>query len=124
MATNESSDPPPRQRNENHSIVIKSVPITMSRSTFIKLFAIAAAILPTAVSGAAAAMVDPATKISFEDSVGGLSLFGVGVRKKGPIKVSLCINCVGDSSTCRPMEPLNYKHRPVWTGLRYQSILE
>lgn len=43
--------------------------------------------LPAVVSAAAAAMVDPATKISFDENVGGLSLFGVGVRKKGPIKV-------------------------------------
>eukprot|EP00956_Cyclotella_meneghiniana_P004775 scaffold5874_cov29-Cyclotella_meneghiniana.AAC.6 len=45
--------------------------------------------LPAVVSAAAAAMVDPATKISFDETVGGLSLFGVGVRKKGPIKVRL-----------------------------------
>ena len=46
-------------------------------------------ILPTVVCAAAAAMVDPATKISFDENVSGLSLFGVGVRKKGPIKVRL-----------------------------------
>ena len=33
------------------------------------------------------ALVDPATKIKFDDSIGSLPLFGVGVRKKGPIKV-------------------------------------
>jgi hypothetical protein len=33
------------------------------------------------------ALIDPATKISFDDRLGGLHLFGVGVRKKGPIKV-------------------------------------
>ncbi|KAL7526960.1 hypothetical protein ACHAWF_006362, partial [Thalassiosira exigua] len=33
------------------------------------------------------ALVDPATKIKFDDILGHLSLFGVGVRKKGPIKV-------------------------------------
>ena len=32
-------------------------------------------------------MVDAATKIDFDDNLGGLSLCGVGVRKKGPIKV-------------------------------------
>ncbi len=32
-------------------------------------------------------MVDPATKINFDDRLGNLKLFGVGVRKKGPIKV-------------------------------------
>jgi hypothetical protein len=61
----------------------------MLRSSLIILIAIAAAILPSEVSAVAAAMVDPATKISFDDSIGGLSLFGVGVRKKGPIKVRL-----------------------------------
>ena len=33
------------------------------------------------------ALVDPATKIKFDDALGSLPLFGVGVRKKGPIKV-------------------------------------
>lgn len=33
------------------------------------------------------AMIDPATKINFADRIGNLHLFGVGVRKKGPIKV-------------------------------------
>lgn len=37
--------------------------------------------------GAAAAMSDKATGISFADKMKDLSLFGVGVRKKGPIKV-------------------------------------
>jgi len=36
---------------------------------------------------AAAALIDSATKIKFDDNLGGLPLFGVGVRKKGPIKV-------------------------------------
>jgi hypothetical protein len=59
----------------------------MTRSSLIVLVAFIGAILPAAVSAAAAAIVDPATKISFDDKLGGLSLFGVGVRKKGPIKV-------------------------------------
>eukprot|EP00986_Skeletonema_menzelii_P012017 scaffold6400_cov150-Skeletonema_menzelii.AAC.1 len=33
------------------------------------------------------ALIDAATKIDFDDNHGGLSLCGVGVRKKGPIKV-------------------------------------
>jgi Ca2+-transporting ATPase len=33
------------------------------------------------------ALVDPTTKIEFDDKLGDLSLLGVGVRKKGPIKV-------------------------------------
>ena len=52
--------------------------------------ALLAAVLVVALAGvevSAAAMVDPATKISFDDSMEGLSLFGVGCRKKGPIKV-------------------------------------
>lgn len=39
------------------------------------------------VNAAAAALVDAATKISFDDNLGGLQLCGVGCRKKGPIKV-------------------------------------
>jgi len=40
---------------------------------------------------AAAALIDTATKISFDDTLSnGQSLFGVGCRKKGPIKV--CTN--------------------------------
>ena len=34
-----------------------------------------------------AAMTDPATGIAFSPKLGGLGIFGVGVRKKGPIKV-------------------------------------
>jgi hypothetical protein len=55
------------------------------------LFTIAAAAIVPSAAAAAAAMVDPATKISFDDSIGSLSLFGVGVRKKGPIKVGLLL---------------------------------
>ena len=32
------------------------------------------------------ALIDKATGIDFSPSLGGLDLFGVGVRKKGPIK--------------------------------------
>ena len=35
------------------------------------------------------AMTDSATGINFSPSLNGLNLFGVGVRKKGPIKVSV-----------------------------------
>jgi len=46
--------------------------------------------IPT-VTAAAAALIDTATKISFDDTLNnGQSLFGVGCRKKGPIKV--CTN--------------------------------
>lgn len=45
-------------------------------------------VLIAALCALAAARVEPATKISFKDSQGGQSLVGVGVRKKGPIKVS------------------------------------
>jgi hypothetical protein len=37
--------------------------------------------------GGGAAVVDAATRITFEDELDGLSLLGVGVRKKGPIMV-------------------------------------
>ena len=44
---------------------------------------------------AAAALIDTATKISFDDTLNnGQSLFGVGCRKKGPIKVctNICLS--------------------------------
>ena len=45
---------------------------------------------------AAAALIDTATKISFDDTLNnGQSLFGVGCRKKGPIKVcAINIGCL------------------------------
>mmetsp|Transcript_9761 Transcript_9761/g.22837 ORF Transcript_9761/g.22837 Transcript_9761/m.22837 type:complete len:202 (-) Transcript_9761:62-667(-) len=49
------------------------------------LLVLAVACLAASVD--AAALIDPATKIKFDDNLDGLSLFGVGVRKKGPIKV-------------------------------------
>eukprot|EP00970_Alexandrium_tamarense_P008766 scaffold1695_cov178-Alexandrium_tamarense.AAC.9 len=62
----------------------------ISRSLVFKVaafLAVALSIAPSSVH-AAAALIDSATKIQFDDTLGGLSLFGVGVRKKGPIKVS------------------------------------
>lgn len=44
-------------------------------------------LLIAALCGLATGRVEPATKINFKDSQGGQSLVGVGVRKKGPIKV-------------------------------------
>ena len=35
-----------------------------------------------------AAMTDPATGITFKPRMNDLGIFGVGVRKKGPIKVT------------------------------------
>lgn len=57
-----------------------------------KIAAIGLAIVTIALgafptTNAAAALIDSATKIKFDDDLGGLPLFGVGVRKKGPIKV-------------------------------------
>ena len=37
------------------------------------------------------ALIDPATKIKFDDNLGNRPLFGVGARKKGPIKVRACV---------------------------------
>mmetsp|Transcript_23933 Transcript_23933/g.40656 ORF Transcript_23933/g.40656 Transcript_23933/m.40656 type:complete len:210 (-) Transcript_23933:617-1246(-) len=46
------------------------------------------------ISLAHAAMTDPSTGIAFNPKVGGLDIFGVGVRKKGPIKVySVAMYC-------------------------------
>lgn len=42
--------------------------------------------LPPAAE-ASAVLIDPATKIKFDDNLGDRPLFGVGARKKGPIKV-------------------------------------
>mmetsp|Transcript_36912 Transcript_36912/g.66391 ORF Transcript_36912/g.66391 Transcript_36912/m.66391 type:complete len:211 (+) Transcript_36912:134-766(+) len=49
------------------------------------IVAIALGLFP--IADAAAALIDPATKIKFDDNLGSRPLFGVGVRKKGPIKV-------------------------------------
>lgn len=38
-------------------------------------------------------MTDSATGIDFSPKLNGLDLFGVGVRKKGPIKVRSCSRC-------------------------------
>lgn len=55
------------------------------------VLALAAIHVNVAANAAAApplALIDPATKIKFDDALGNnLSLLGVGVRKKGPIKV-------------------------------------
>jgi len=62
----------------------------MALSKTITLFSLLASALSSLLhpaDAAAAALVDSATKINFDDKLGGLSLFGVGVRKKGPIKV-------------------------------------
>lgn len=58
---------------------------TKAASVRSAIVTIALTLLPNA--DAAAALVDPATKIKFDDNLGMLPLFGVGVRKKGPIKV-------------------------------------
>jgi hypothetical protein len=65
---------------------------TMAFSKVIIVLSLLAAALRSnlnSVDAAAAALVDSATKIKFDDNLGNLSLFGVGVRKKGPIKVSV-----------------------------------
>ncbi len=45
------------------------------------------ALLSLAVVSCQGAMTDSATGIDFAPKLNGLDLFGVGVRKKGPIKV-------------------------------------
>ena len=53
----------------------------------------ALAFLCLALVSCQAAMVDVATGIDFAPKLNGLDLFGVGVRKKGPIKVSYKSAC-------------------------------
>ena len=64
-----------------------------------------------------AAMTDPATGIAFKPRINDLSIFGVGVRKKGPIKVCDCVCvcvCVMDLdeklgiNKCKRASELNY----------------
>jgi len=71
-------------------IPLKSTIINMAKT--ITILSLIAAALGSfySVDAAAAALVDSATKINFDDKLGDLSLFGVGVRKKGPIKVRDC----------------------------------
>ncbi len=52
-----------------------------------KIFVLRALSLLSLV-GTCLALKDGATGIDFSPSMNGLNLFGVGVRKKGPIKVS------------------------------------
>jgi len=51
------------------------------------IFATSCILLILASTGCHGAMVDKATGINFSPDLNGLSLFGVGVRKKGPIKI-------------------------------------
>ena len=62
--------------------------VVFTKSSIILSILAAIALSNHLVDAAAAALVDSATKINFDDKLGGLSLFGVGVRKKGPIKVN------------------------------------
>jgi len=57
----------------------------MSRPSFVYLFVLLLVALATI--SRARAMTDPATGISFPAKKNGLEIFGVGVRRKGPIKV-------------------------------------
>lgn len=70
------------------------------------LFAVAFCLLYVATAeAAAAALVDPATRIEFDDSLGGLSLCGVGCRKKGPIKV-YSVGLYADAAARARLAPL------------------
>lgn len=48
-------------------------------------------------AGSSSGMVDPATGISFPSQKNGLEIFGVGVRKKGPIKI-YSVACYGNKT--------------------------
>ena len=50
-----------------------------------------------AVSAGSSGMVDPATGIHFPSQKNGLEIFGVGVRKKGPIKI-YSVACYGNKT--------------------------
>mmetsp|Transcript_18571 Transcript_18571/g.21441 ORF Transcript_18571/g.21441 Transcript_18571/m.21441 type:complete len:210 (+) Transcript_18571:161-790(+) len=56
-------------------------------TSFSTLTLVGCILLALSCSFCHAAMVDKATGIDFSPKLGGLDLFGVGVRKKGPIKV-------------------------------------
>mmetsp|Transcript_23763 Transcript_23763/g.38862 ORF Transcript_23763/g.38862 Transcript_23763/m.38862 type:complete len:497 (-) Transcript_23763:108-1598(-) len=70
---------------------LRTRPMVFTRPAFVAAWALLTTALcpnPVAkVEAAAAALVDSATRISFDDNLAGLSLFGVGCRRKGPIKV-------------------------------------
>eukprot|EP00529_Nitzschia_sp_RCC80_P033416 CAMPEP_0113482338 /NCGR_PEP_ID=MMETSP0014_2-20120614/22867_1 /TAXON_ID=2857 /ORGANISM="Nitzschia sp." /LENGTH=208 /DNA_ID=CAMNT_0000375851 /DNA_START=1186 /DNA_END=1812 /DNA_ORIENTATION=+ /assembly_acc=CAM_ASM_000159 len=59
------------------------------------LFSLVVLVLATTATLATASTTDPATGISFPTTTNGLQLFGVGVRKKGPIKV-YSVGCYAD----------------------------
>lgn len=70
-------------------------------------------------------MVDPATKINFDDKLGSMNLFGVGVRKKGPIKVCYLSCLCRDNSTMKEyMNTRVFFSAHISISIRYQSINE
>jgi len=75
------------------------------RSTFVSFVALIAVISSCTSFICASSLVDPATKINFDATLNGLPLFGVGCRKKGPIKV-YSIGMYSDSSAKECMSSL------------------
>ena len=59
-------------------------------------------------AGKSNAIKDPATGIKFADKSGGLPVFGVGVRSKGPIKV-YSVACYGSSTLKKSLSQLSVK---------------
>jgi hypothetical protein len=64
-----------------------SIPDSQQTENMISLHRTVAFVLSLILIGTGMAATDKATGISFSDSLQNLSLFGLGVRKKGPIKV-------------------------------------
>mmetsp|Transcript_49565 Transcript_49565/g.105331 ORF Transcript_49565/g.105331 Transcript_49565/m.105331 type:complete len:523 (-) Transcript_49565:309-1877(-) len=83
-----------RKRPRRYGRVAHGMTITRPAAVVVRTLLAAAAlclifvaVASAAAAAAAAALVDPATGIAFDDDLSGLPLFGVGCRRKGPIKV-------------------------------------
>ncbi len=72
--------------------------------SFLTLLASACALF----AGCSNAIKDKATGIKFADKMGGLPVFGVGVRTKGPIKV-YSVACYGSSGLKKSLSELSAK---------------
>jgi Chalcone isomerase-like len=66
-------------------------------SILVSILALHSGCCNVVVSAGSSGMVDPATGISFPSQKNGLEIFGVGIRKKGPIKI-YSVACYGNKT--------------------------
>jgi hypothetical protein len=83
-SSSSSSSPGAPRGSRRHAVFATA---TTTKALAVRLLLAAIVAFSSCAAAAAAAMTDPATGTAFAPKVGGLEVFGVGVRKKGPIKV-------------------------------------